>query len=127
MRSSSVRTSPTGGSEFETVAARLVAMFELRACWYEPFPYDAQLPRLEPGRVVLPAKEPGVEPWVLGAGIELPVRLGDLTLGRFVLLPAGDTCGVSLAPAGRARALRMAERAAPAIADALRASPDPAC
>jgi hypothetical protein len=102
-----------------TVSYALCALFDLRACWFEPFPFDAQLPRIEPGRVVLPAAEPGVAPWRLGAGVELPVRLGDVVLGRFVLVARARTCGVSFSSTGRADAIRLAERVAPAIAESI--------
>ena len=39
---------------------------------------------------MLPGAEPGVAPWRLDAGVELPVRLGHVMLGRFVLV-AADT------------------------------------
>ena len=94
----------------DSSAERLRAMFELVDCWYEPFPFDAQMPRIEPGRIVLPAAEPGVARWSYGGGIELPVRTcGGLLLGRFVLAPAETTSGVVLSPQRRAIALRIAE------------------
>ena len=85
-------------------------MFGLHACWFEQFPFDVQLPRIEPGRIVLPAVEPGVAPWSLDAGVELPVRFSGLTLGRFVLVPASPTSGVGFPPSRRTEAILMAER-----------------
>jgi hypothetical protein len=108
--------------ETDAVVSRLVAMFRLRDCWYEPFPFDAQLPRIETDRIELPAVEPGVIPWDLDSGIELPVRATGLTLGRFVLIASTSTCGVALSPASRAEAIRLAERVAPAVAGQLVAS-----
>jgi len=109
----------TPGLEADAVARRLRSMFGLRACWYESFPFDVQLPRIEPGRIVLPATEPGVAPWRLDNGVELPVRLGNVTLGRFVLVAATPTSGVCLPSARRAEAIDLAERVAPTIADAI--------
>ena len=101
------------------LAAELVGIFDLRECRYEPFPFDAQLPRVEPGRIVLPAAEPGVIPWQLDRAVELPVCAEGLTLGRFVLVPRSPTCGVSLSPRGRTIAITLAERLAPLIAGAI--------
>jgi hypothetical protein len=120
MRNSTNSTSQSTTAVTET-AAEICARFGLRACWYEPFPFDAQLPRIEPGRVVLPAIEPGVEPWRLGA-IELPVRYGDLPLGRFVLRPVAPTCGVALDSSTRDELVRIAAAIAPAIAARLHAA-----
>jgi len=88
-------------------AAELTARFELRACWFEPFPFDRLLPRIEPGRIVVPAAEPGAQSfteWLPTHGVELPVRYGALTLGRYVLVPRVCTCGVALAAASRKHA-----------------------
>jgi hypothetical protein len=120
MRNSTNPASQSSTSATETAAA-ICARFGLRACWYEPFPFDAQLPRIEPGRVVLPAIEPGIEPWRLG-DIELPVRYGDLLLGRFVLRPVAPTCGIALDPSTRDELVRIAATIAPAIAAHLRAA-----
>jgi hypothetical protein len=89
-------------------AAHLALLLDLRACWFEPFPFAAQLPRIEPGRIVLPAAEPGAEPWTVDRGVELPVRYDALTLGRFVLLPRGPTTGIAFAPSARATAIEIA-------------------
>ena len=88
-------------------------------CWFEPFPFDAQLPRIEPGRILLPAAEPGVAPWTFGLAVELPVRCEGLTLGRFVLVPAQPTCGVALSVEGRAEAIAWAADAGAELAAAL--------
>ena len=85
-------------------AAELTARFDLRACWFEPFPFDALLPRIEPGRIVVPAAEAGARSftdWRSDDGVELPVRYGALTLGRYVLVPRTSTCGVALASTSR--------------------------
>jgi hypothetical protein len=103
----------------DVIATRLVAMFGLRACWFEPFPFDAQLPRIEPGRIVLPGDEPGVETWSHGTGVELPVRHGDLTMGRFVLIPEVATTGVIFSPTTRAEAIATANRVGALIAAAM--------
>jgi hypothetical protein len=92
-------------------AAELTARFDLRACWFEPFPFDTLLPRIEPGRIVVPAAEPGVRSftdWHAGDGVELPVRYEALTLGRYVLVPRTSTCGVALAPTSRDDAITRA-------------------
>ena len=98
---------PVGGPIAEPLVPRLIAMFGLRACWYESFPFDLQLPRIEPRRIVLPADEPGVSSWSLDLGVELPVRCCGLTLGRYVLVPASPTTGVDFSPASRAEAISM--------------------
>ena len=92
----------------EATAARIVALLRLQACWYEEFPFDRQLPCIEPGRIVLPAAEPGIEPWSFGGAIELPVRGAGLTLGRFVLVPDVPTSGVRLPADGRVIAIELA-------------------
>jgi len=88
-------------------ATQLVATLELRACRFEPFPFDTQLPRIEPGRVVVAADEPGIAPWAGDPGVELPVRFGDLTVGRFVLVPGMPTAGVAFSPTARDEAIAM--------------------
>lgn len=98
---------PVGGAVAEPLVPRLIAMFGLRACWFEPFPFDVQLPRIEPGRIVLPADEPGVPSWSFDMGVELPVRYLGLTLGRYVLVPASPTTGVEFSPGRRAEAMSM--------------------
>jgi hypothetical protein len=89
-------------------ASRLITMFDLRDCRFEPFPFDTQLPRIEPGRIILPGDEPGLEPWSLDGGIELPIRFRDLTVGRYVLSPRIRTSGVALSPTGRWVAIALA-------------------
>ena len=89
-------------------AGRLMTMFDLRDCRFEPFPFDGQLPRIELGRIVVPAAEPGLEPWSLDGGIELPIRFRDLTVGRFVLSPRNRTTGVALSPSLRREAITRA-------------------
>ena len=107
------------GSIVDMVSAWLADRLDLRDCWFEPFPFDAQLPRIERGRIVLPPVEPGVAPWQFDNGVELPVRAHGLTLGRFILLPASSTCGVKLSPRDRDEALDAVDRLAPSIAAAL--------
>src|SRR5438477_8710338 len=96
-------------SILEDTEARLVRMFALRACRFEPFPFDAQLPRIEPGRIVLPGAEPGVEPWSCDQGVELPVHSNGLTVGRFVLVPERPTTGVGFSHVDRAEAIAIVE------------------
>jgi len=110
---------PTGGSIAEPFVPRLIALFGLRACWYESFPFDVQLPRIEPGRIVLPADEPGLVPWSLDLGVELPVRHGLLTVGRYVLVPASRTTGVHLTPARRTEAIALVSPVGSLVAAAM--------
>jgi hypothetical protein len=110
---------PVGGAVAQPAVPQLIAMFGLRTCWFESFPFDAQLPRIEPGRIIVPADEPGVASWSGEAGIELPVRHRGLTLGRFVLVPASPTTGVALAATGRDEAISMAASVGARIAAAL--------
>lgn len=92
----------------DEVAAALVEVLDLNACTFEPFPWDAQLPRIESDRIVMPAEEPAIGPCRLDEGIELPVRWQGLPLGRFVLIPRMRTVGVALAPSAREKAIRLA-------------------
>lgn len=89
-------------------AERLIAMLGLLWCRFEPFPFDGQRPRIEPGRIVLPAAEPGIAEWRGEPGVELPVHYRGLMLGRFLLVPATTTTGVGFAPGDRAVAIAMA-------------------
>lgn len=99
-------------------AAEISVVLDLQACWFEPFPFDTLLPRIEEGRIVLPMPEPGIAP-CSGAAVELPVRRHELTLGRFVLLPAAPTVGVGFSPTGRDRAIALAGAVAEPLAAAL--------
>jgi len=101
----------------EETAAEIALLLDLQACWFEPFPFDRLLPRIEQGRIVLPTPEPGVEP-CSGAGIELPVRVNGLTLGRFVLVPPKPSAGALFAPTARDRAVTLAARAGAPLAAA---------
>jgi hypothetical protein len=97
----------------------LVELLGLQSCAFEAFPFDAQLPRIESGRIVLPAAEPGVEAWTCEGGVELPIRYRGLTVGRFVLMPLSPTVGVGFSTDARAAALRIARDVGPVIAAAL--------
>ena len=97
-------------------AERLTGMFDLVGCRFEPFPFDTQLPRIEPGRIVLPGEEPGLEPWSLDTGIELPIRFRDLTVARYVLVPRRPTAGAALSPSLRWVAIALATQLGEAIA-----------
>ena len=103
----------------DQAAARLVSRLGLRACWYEPFPFAALMPRIEVGRIVLQPSEPGVAPWAFGGGVELPVRFAGLTLGRFVLVPTRRTTGVTFSPSERAEAIGWAEGVGSVLAAAM--------
>ena len=109
---------PVGGAIAEPLVPRLIVLFGLRECRFESFPFDVQLPRIEPGRIVLPSDEPGISPWSL-AGVELPVRFRDLTLGRYVLVPASPTTGVHFSPERRAEAISMVAPIGALIAEAM--------
>jgi hypothetical protein len=99
-------------------ATEIAVLLDLRACWFELFPFDMQLPRIERGRIVLPSAEPGVAPWS-HAGVELPVVANGLNVGRFVLEPTAATVGVVFSPSARARAIAMAGRLGAPVAAAL--------
>jgi len=102
----------------EQLADAIRARLGLRACHFEPFPFDALLPRVESDRIVLPHDEPGLrsyEDWQPHDGVELPVRYGALTLGRFVLVPREPTCGVAIPRGSRTVAILMARRAGDAL------------
>jgi hypothetical protein len=100
------------------MASEIAVLLDLRACWFEPFPFDTLLPRIEEGRIVLPVEEPGMAPWS-DAGVELPVRRNGLTIGRFVLQPGTPSVGVAFSPTARDRALAIADRLAEPVAAAL--------
>jgi hypothetical protein len=114
-----MRQVPSPVSTSDAVAADLVELLDLDGCRYEPFPFDVQLPRIESGSILIAAAEPGVAPWRAGTGIELPVRFDGLTLGRFVLVPKRETCGVAFPAQLRATAIAIVTRAAPGIAESL--------
>ncbi len=116
---------PPTAAMLHAAATHLVSLFDLRACRFEPFPFDEQLPRIERGRIVLPAAEPGVAPWSGADGVELPVRHAGLTLGRFVLVPATPTTGVGFSAAVRADAIEFAAELSLPIAEALVSGPVP--
>jgi hypothetical protein len=110
---------PATEALLHATATRLVATLGLCACRFEPFPFDALLPRVESGRVVIPADEPGVAPWSGDPGVELPVRHGDLTVGRFVLVPGTPTAGVAFSPSARDDAIAMVSGLGAVVAAAM--------
>ena len=122
LRDARVTEQPRRDAGIEDLLARttseITALLDLQACWFEPFPFDALLPRIEAGRIVLPVPEPGVAPWS-DAGVELPVRLNGLTIGRFVLQPNAPTAGVVFPPTARERARETATQLAEPLAAAL--------
>ena len=97
----------------------LTALFDLRACWFEAFPFDTVLPRIEPERIMVPAGVPGNPP-VCYTSIELPVRLDGLTLGRIVLLPTALSLHEISSPSARETAIALAAELAAPVAAALR-------
>ena len=99
-------------------AGEIAALLDLHACWFEPFPFDVLLPRIEHRRIVLPVPEPGLASRS-DAGVELPVRWNGLTLGRFVLQPSEPTVGVGFWPSARDRALAMATEVGAPLAAAM--------
>jgi hypothetical protein len=99
-------------------AGAIASLLDLRACWFELFPFDVLLPRIEQGRIVVPAPEPGIAP-CSGIGVELPVRMNELTVGRFVLIPRVPSAGVIFPPSARDRATALAAQSGPLLAAAL--------
>lgn len=92
---------------------RLNELLALADCWFEPWPYDRQLPTIARGRVILPADEPGTigySSWSTADGVGLPVLRGGLEIGRFVLVPRIPTVGLDWSPELRERALELAAR-----------------
>src|SRR5262245_24396831 len=88
-------------------------LLALADCWFEPWPYDRQLPPITPGRVMLPADEPGTvgySEWCSADGVGLPVIRAGLEVGRFVLLPRIPTVGIDWSPELRAEALDLVAR-----------------
>ena len=91
-------------------ADHLTQLLALADCWFEPWPYDRQLPTIARGRVILPADEPGTigyAQWSTADGVGLPVIRGGLEIGRFVLLSRIPTVGIAWSPELRARALAL--------------------
>ena len=108
-----------------TVEPALMALCEaldLVSCTFEPWPFETLLPRIERGRVVLPGDEVGARSyrtWTPADGIEVPVRINRLQIGRFVLVTSLATTGVALSISDRDRALDIAEACASVFADRL--------
>jgi hypothetical protein len=103
----------------DAARAALGARLDLAQCWFEQWPFDALLPRLERGRIVLPADVVGARSyaaWRAEDGIEVPVRIQELQVGRFVLVARAATAGVALPATSRDRALDIAEGCASALA-----------
>jgi len=104
----------------ESTRTRLCAALDLVSCAFEAWPFDALLPRVERGRVVIPADEIGARSyraWVPADGIELPLRVNALQIGRFVLVARIATTGVALPATDRERALDIAEACAASLSD----------
>jgi hypothetical protein len=102
----------------ETARIALGSLVDLDACSFEPWPFDVLLPRIERGRIVLPADEIGVRSyadWKPDHGIELPLRIDGLQIGRFVLVPSDATTGVTLPCSARDAALVIADECATAL------------
>ena len=121
LREAQAASAPPPNASIEDLVAHtageIAVLLDLRACWFEPFPFDALLPRIEHGRIILPTPEPGVAPCG-GTGVELPVRVNELTLGRFVLVPPKPSVGVVFSPSARDRAVALAEQTGPPLAAA---------
>jgi hypothetical protein len=94
----------------EVVRRELQALLGLEACWFERWPYDALLPTIAPGRVILPADEPGVRSyasWTADDGVSVPVRVRGFEVGRFVLVPSTPSVGIDWSPSQRADVLEL--------------------
>jgi hypothetical protein len=103
----------------ETARDALCAQLDLAQCSFETWPFDALLPRIERGRIVLPADVVGARSygaWQAEDGIELPLRIHELQLGRFVLVARKVSTGVAFPISSRDRALDIAERCATVLA-----------
>ncbi|MDP9336319.1 MAG: hypothetical protein M3Q30_23810, partial [Actinomycetota bacterium] len=103
----------------ETARADLSSQLDLVHCSFEPWPFDALLPRIEYRRIMLPADVVGARSyaaWKPEDGIELPVRIRGLQLGRFVLVARTATTGVAIPISSRDRALDIADRCATVLA-----------
>ncbi len=105
--------------KIEQTTEQLTRLLHVRTCRFETFPFDRQLPRVEPGRIVLPAAEPGLAPWTTDAGVEIPLRYRGLPLGRFVVVPTVPTSGVAFPPSARTRAIEIVSAVGAAVAEAL--------
>lgn len=91
------------------VGAELLECLSLRDCWFEPAPFLAELPRLEPDGSL----SSRTYRWAAGGfelprdGVSIPVWANGTLRGRFVLLP---TPGVGVAVEHRLVALALVDQ-----------------
>ncbi len=107
-----------------SVAAELVALLDLRDCFYEPAPVGRPLPRLERNGAItgVTAHRFTGEEFTLPAEVELPVLGRGRQLGRFVLI-SDPTAGVSLEE--RTVAVALSDQLGAVLAGEGTASPTP--
>jgi K+-sensing histidine kinase KdpD len=97
------------------VGAELRECLSLRDCWYEPAPFLAELPRLEPDGSL----SSRTYRWAAGGfelprdGVVIPVWVADRPVGRFVLAP---TAGVGVPIERRLVALALVDQLAVVLA-----------
>jgi hypothetical protein len=108
----------SGAAAVSAAGARLATLEGVDAWRYEPFPFDSRLPRLVPGGWEVPGDEPGcasLATWTAADGLEVPVWVGGLQIGRFVLT-GPISAELEWFQASRARAVGVAERLGSALA-----------
>lgn len=98
--------------------AEVGGLAAIEASWFEPFPFPSQLPRLLPGRLQLPAAEPGTAVSTevrRGSGFEVPVFVRGLPVGRLVVVPHTDFDVLGLDESTRDSVLGIAGRLGAAL------------
>jgi K+-sensing histidine kinase KdpD len=101
-----------GHSSEEVIAAvcrELTAVLRLDRCWFEPAPYEGELPAIQPSGSI-DTNEYHYTPTgfeLPAGGAELVVRSGDDVIGRFVLMPR---VGVGTALDDRLVAVALADQ-----------------
>jgi Domain of unknown function (DUF4118) len=103
------------GKLIQILQRELVEALEVRAARFERPPFATVLPRLGHGSVTIPAQTNGT-PHGPSNEVELPVWGQGREFGRFVLVLATDSTGVSINPDDRALAAALADQLGAALA-----------
>jgi hypothetical protein len=105
----------TAGKLIQLLQRELVEALGVRAARFERPPFATALPRLGHGSVTVPAQANGT-PMGPGNEVELPVWGQGREFGRFVLVLAEDSTGISINPDDRALAAALADQLGAALA-----------
>jgi len=110
--------SDTPGRLIENVRRELVGLIALERCWFERPPFEATMPRLTHGRVVMPSEDPRVmqlDP-TPSRLVELRVYGNGEVQGRFVLEFREPTVGLAVPEEVRTIAVSLADQLGVALA-----------